>query len=277
MLEAKAAKIETTQDLRAKCLERDVCGLLLKGGKTAPKWLKEAMGTLAKEFPKVTLASIDSSVLYVKNLEDLIEEYDESTQQPRFVVFKKVSGSLETGKDRLITSIFPLVGSISYGTLSNTLASVANGSAAFKKVSSLPVVKTRTKKLVQEEKGKRQRQKENKDRKGSGGSTFPGGPFQANDGSRDGRKAERERRREEHRRQNPDYRPKTPEELKEQERQRRIRMEEMAKEWNIDGEESIPEGDPLTDQDLLDLDTDDKMEFEEDGENNEDDDVMDLD
>jgi hypothetical protein len=279
LLETKASKIETTQDLRTKCLEQDVCGLLLKGSKTAPKWLKDAMGALVKEFPKVSLASIDSSVLYVKNLEDQIEEYDESTQQPRFVVFKKVSGSLETGKDRLITSTFPLAGSVSYATLSNTLASVASGSATFKKLSSLPVVKTRTKKLVQEEKGKRQRQQEQRNRNGGEGPTTPGGAFHANDGSKDGRKAERERRREEHRQQNPDYKPKTPEELKELERQRRLRMEEMAKEWNMDGEDLPPQGDPVTDEDPLDFDTEegDTMEYEEDARNEEGDDVMDLD
>ncbi|CAB9511558.1 expressed unknown protein [Seminavis robusta] len=280
LLEPKAAKIETTQDLRAKCLEKDVCGLLLKGGKIAPNWLKDAMGKLVKEFPKISLTAIDSSVLYVKNLEDQLEEYDESTKQPRFVVFKKVSGSTETGKDRLITSIVPLEGSVSYGTLSNTLASVAGGSATPKKLSSLPLVKTRTKKLVQEERIKRQRKQDQQKRQDSGGSSTPGGQFHANDGSKEGRKAERERRRAEHRAQNPDYKPKTPEELKEIERQRRIRMEEMAKEWNMEGEDLPPEGDPMLDEDDFDLEEGETMEYEadeDDGDDEEGDDVMDLD
>ena len=44
LLEPKAGKVETTQDLRNKCLDQDICGLLLKGTKQAPAWLKDAMG-----------------------------------------------------------------------------------------------------------------------------------------------------------------------------------------------------------------------------------------
>lgn len=250
-----------------------MCGLLLKGSKQAPSWLKDAMGKLVKEFPKISLTAIDSSVLYVKNLEDQLEEYDESTQQPRFVVFKKVSGSSEAGKDRLITSIVPLEGSVSYGTLSNHLASAVSGSATAKKLSSLPMVKTRTKKLVQEEKAKRQRKQGQQQRKPGSSSTTPGGQFHANDGSREGRKAERERRRAEHRAANPDYKEKTPEELAELERQRRLRMEEMAQEWNMEGEDDLPPaGDPMEDEDF-DIDSYDVDENEEE----DDEDVMDLD
>jgi hypothetical protein len=281
LLEPKAAKIETTQDLRSKCLEKDLCGLLLKGSKQAPTWLKDAMGKLVKEFPKVSLTAIDSSVLYVKNLEDQLEEYDESTQQPRFVVFKKVSGSTEAGKDRLITSIMPLEGGISYGTLSNHLASAVSGTLKANKLSSLPMVKTRTKKLVQEERAKRQRKQDQSQRKPGSSTTTPGGQFQDNDGSREGRKAERDRRRAEHRASNPNYKEKTPEELAEQERQRRIRMEEMAQEWNMDGAEDLPpEGDPVDDEEPLDMDEYevDVEEVEDAGDDeNDGDDVMDLD
>lgn len=277
LLESKAAKIETTQDLRAKCLEKDMCALLLKGSKVAPKWLKDAMGKLVKEYPKIEMAAIDSHVLYVKNLEDQLEEYDESTQQPRFVVFKKVSGSTDSGKSRLITSVVPLEGGVSYGTMSNLLASATSGTVEAKKLSALPVVKTRTKKLVAEEKAKRQRKA---DRKAGGGSTdTPPGMFSENDGSREGRKAERERRRAEHRASNPNYREKTPEELQEQERQRRIRMEEMAKEWNMEGEDLPPEGDYVEDEPLdIDMEEGETIEFEAESDDDEDgEDVMDLD
>ena len=176
MLEPKAAKVETTQDLRTKCLEKDICALLLKGSKQAPKFLKDAMQKLIVEYPKVSFAAIDSSVLYVKNLEEFLEEYDENTQQPRFVVFSKVSGSLDAGKDRLITSIAPMNdSSVSYGSMSNLIASVVSKKAAMNKIPSLPVVKTRTKKLVQEEKAKRQRKQDQERRKGDGagaGSTL---------------------------------------------------------------------------------------------------------
>jgi len=280
LLESKAAKIETTQDLRSKCLEKDMCALLLKGSKVAPRWLKDAMGKLVKEYPKIEMAAIDSHVLYVKNLEDQLVEYDESTQQPRFVVFKKVSGSTETGKGRLITSFIPLDSSLSYGTMSNLLASATSGTVAAKKLSSLPVVKTRTKKLVKEEKAKRQRKTDAKEGKASGGSsTTPGGQFADNDGTRDGRKAERERRRAEHRAANPDYKEKTPEELKEQERQRRLRMEEMAKEWNMEGEDLPPEGDYDEEYDDFDMEEGETIELEAESDEEEDDeeDFMDLD
>ena len=38
-LEPHAAKIETTQDLRVKCLDKDLCALLLKGTTKAPNYL----------------------------------------------------------------------------------------------------------------------------------------------------------------------------------------------------------------------------------------------
>ena len=53
LLVPKAEKIETTQDLRTKCLDKEVCGLLLKGAKTSPNYVKDAMSKLLVEFPKV--------------------------------------------------------------------------------------------------------------------------------------------------------------------------------------------------------------------------------
>lgn len=279
LLEPKAGKVETTQDLRNKCLDQDICGLLLKGTKQAPAWLKDAMGKLVKEYPNVSLKAIDSSVLYVKNLEDQLEldEYDESSKQHRFVVFKKVSGGGEAGKGRLITSMIPLTEAMSYGSMSTLLANTVSGSVAPKKLSSLPMIVTRTKKLVQSEKEKRQRKAgQGKDYKAP---TTPGGAFQENDGSREGRKAERDRRRAEH---NPNSKPKTPEQIQEMERQRRARMEEMAKAWNVEGEDDLPpEGDPVVDEDLEDFDEEEveTVELDLDLDDNDDDgeDVMDLD
>ena len=278
LLEPKAGKVETTQDLRNKCLDQDICGLLLKGTKQAPTWLKDAMGKLVKEYPNVSLKAIDSSVLYVKNLEDQLEldEYDENSKHHRFVIFKKVSGGGEAGKGRLITSMIPLTEAMSYGSMSNLLASAVSGSVTPKKLSSLPMIVTRTKKLVQSEKEKRQR------KSGQGGKeykapTTPGGAFQENDGSKEGRKAERDRRRAEH---NPDSKPKTPEEIQEMERQRRARMEEMAKAWNVEGEDDLPpEGDPVVDEDLEDYDIEEgeTVELDLDDDEGDGEDVMDLD
>ena len=243
-LEARAAKIETTQELRSKCLDKDICGLLLKGSKKAPKALKDAMTELLKEFPNVPFAAVDTSVLYVKNLEDLLPELkgDES----RFVVFKKISGSTKSG-GRLITSMATLEPgtAVSYGTMSNLVAGVVRKTITPSKLATLPQIKSRTKKLLQEEKAKRERKQEQQRRqqeKQEEAST--GGGSTDNDGSREGRRAERDRRRAEHRAKN-NVREKTPEEIAEMERKRRERMAEEAAKWNMAPEDAPPTGDPM--------------------------------
>ena len=241
-----AKKIETTQDLRAKCLDKDVCGLLLKGENKAPKYLKDAMQNLVKEFPNVSFASVDTSVLYVLNLEEFLPELRDG--QPRFVVFKKVSGSLEKGGARLITSIAPLsTNGVSYGQMSNLVGGVVRGTTQTEKIPVLPTIKTRTKKLEDAERAKRERKSE-RQQPGAGSTPkdTPGGAFRDNDGSSDGRRAERDRRRAEHHKNN-NVREKTPEEIAEMERQRRKRMEEEAAKWNMAPEDLPPEGDPILD------------------------------
>jgi hypothetical protein len=238
-LEPHAAKIETTQDLRVKCLDKEICALLLKGTTKAPNYLKDAMKNLLKEFPKVSFASIDSSVFYVKNLEEFLPEL--AKEQPRFVVFKKVSGSLSKDGTRLITSIAPLpTNGVSYGSMSNLLASVITNKTEMDKIPVLPTIKLRTKKLEQEEQAKRDRKK--KSAEGASSSTSSGS--RDNDGSAEGRRAERERRRAEHNKAHK-VRERTPEEIAEMERQRRIRMEEEAAKWNIAPDDMPDAGEPI--------------------------------
>lgn len=244
-LEPHAAKIETTQDLRSKCLDKDMCGLLLKGSTKSLPYLKDAMQNILKEFPKITFAAIDSSVLYVKNLEEFLPELQ--NEQPRFVVFKKMSGSVDKEGARLITSIAALdTNGVSYGSMSNLVGSVVSQTAKLVKIPVLPTIKTRTKKLEQEERAKRDR-KANRD---SGDSRdTPAGAFRENDGSADGRKAERDRRRAEHRKDHK-VREKTPEEIAEMERKRRARMEEEAAKWNMSPEDLPDQGDLIDEEDL---------------------------
>ncbi len=278
LLEPKAEKIETTQDLRSKCLEKEICGLLLKGGKQSPKYVKDAMSKLLVEFPKITFAAVDTSVLYVKGLEaEYMPEMVDG--QPRFAVFQKVGGSTDsTSKDRLKTSVATLPTSgVSYGPMSNLVAAVVQKTQEMQKVAALPTIKTRTKKLEEEERAKRQRRQDQQKRQNEGDGSASGGYFSDNDGSRDGRKAERDRRRADHRASNPNFREKTPEEIAEIERKRRQRMEEEASKWNMAPEDAPPEGEPVGG------DTDYYMDDEEyDGDNagsaeDDDDDVMDLD
>jgi len=277
-LEVRAAKIETTQDLRTKCLDKDMCGLLLKGAKKAPGYLKDAMNKLLVEFPAVSFASMDASVLYAKNLEEYLPELQDD--QPRFVVFQKMSGSLESSGARLITSIAAMpTNGVSYGSMSNLVAGVVSGTQTMTKLSSLPVIKTRSKKLEQEELAKRDR-KQDRQRRKDGGQTAdstPPGAFSDNDGSKEGRRAERDRRRSEHREAH-NVREKTPEEIAEIERQRRIRMEEEAKKWNMAPDDAPDEGGPVMEDDYGDISDDEsetivvEVDSEDDGE-----DVMDLD
>jgi hypothetical protein len=257
LLEPRSEKIETTQDLRSKCLDKDVCALLLKGSKVSPKYVKDAITKLVVEYPAVTFAAIDTSVLYVKGLEaEFLSELIPG--MPRFIVFKKTSGTTDKSKtesSRLKTTAIALDVDVAYGPMSNLVASVISGSNSndMTKVSTTPTIKTRTKKLEKEENAKRQRRKNREDggsssssdSSGSGGGAFSSGGGGENDGSAEGRKAERDRRRAEHRKSNPNYKEKTPEEIKEMERQRRIRMEAEAEKWNMspeDGEDGDGDG-----------------------------------
>jgi len=283
MLEPHAAKIETTQDLRSKCLGKDVCGLLLKGSKTAPAYLKDAVAKLLVEFPNVAFASVDATVLYVLNLEEHMPEL--AFEQPRFAVFKKVSGSLEVGGERLITSFAALPeNGVSYLKMSNLVGDVVSGKQTTTKLASLPVIKTRTKKLEEQERAKRQRKQQREQSGGTGsggGGTGGGGAFEANDGTKEGRRLERERRRAEHNAQH-NVKERTPEEIAEIERRRRERMAEEAAKWNIAPDDAPPEGEPVGDH----IDMEDMYEDEDGGsgeyyteeEDEEDDeDVIDLD
>ncbi len=266
MLERRAAKIETTQELRTRCLDKEICGLLLKGSKQAPSYVKSAMNKLLEEFPNVAFGFVDSTVEYVLNVEEYLPELQD--EQPRFVVFRKVSGGGDS-KDRLKTSLAALpTNGVAYGPMSNLVASVVQQTAVMTKVPVLPVIKTRTKKLVQEEQNKRARKLEQLRRQTEGRSNTErssgGGAFEANDGSRDGRRAERERRRAEHMAEH-NVREKTPEEIAEMERQRRIRMDEEAARWNIASEDAPEEGEPIVDEFNLDdiMGDDDEEEKDE--------------
>ncbi len=281
LLEPKAEKIETTQDLRNKCLDKDVCALLLKGGKVSPKYVKEAVQKLVVEHPKVTFAAVDTSVLYVHGIEaEFLPELVPG--MPRFVVFKKTSGSTtKADAGRLKTTALALEGTVDYGPMSNLVASVVSGNASMTKVSSTPTIKTRTKKLEKSENEKRQRRKNREGGGSSSSSSSSSSHTGENDGSREGRRAERERRRAEHRKNNPNYREKTPEEIKEMERQRRIRMEEEAKKWNIAPEDADPdggEGAAGEEYVMEDFDEDEEeQDLDDDDDEDDDEEVMDLD
>lgn len=276
MLEPHAAKIEKSKELKEKCLNKDVCGLLLKGGKPEP-YVKHAVANLLGTYPNVQFASVDSTVLFLTNLEEYLPEFESGAH--RFVVFKKVSGGLAVGDNetkaegRLKTSILPLeTDGVSFSAMSSLVSDALNGKQ-MKKVPSLPKIQTRTKKLEASERLKRDRKKDQARKKASDDKQPPQQTFSANDGSKEGRKMERDRRRAEHNANN-NVKPKTPEEIKEMERMRRQRMEEQSAKWNIGGEDDVPEGESI-EEDWEEGD-DDEGEYGED-EEDDDEDVMDLD
>ena len=279
MLEPHAAKIEKTKELKEKCLNKDVCGLLLKGGKPEP-YVKHAVANLLGKYPSVQFASVDSTLLFLTNLEEYLPEYEAGVH--RFVVFKKVSGGLSAGDNetkaegRLKTSILPLETSgVSFGAM-NTLVSDALNGKKMKSIPSLPNIKTRTKKLEESERLKRDRKKDQARRKAQEDQKPPQ-TFAANDGSKEGRRLERERRRAEHNSKN-NVKPKTPEEIAEMEKRRRERMEEEAAKWNIEGEDAPDGGEPLEEEEEIDYGGDEEGEFVDvDEEMEDDEDVLDLD
>jgi len=301
MLVPHAAKVENTRDLKSKCLEGDVCALLIKGG-LPPSHLKMAVKNLLVAHPDIKFASVDGTVLLLSNLEEHLPEH--SPGRHRFVVFKKVSGGVddgnveeddtnskkkETASGRLVTSILPLLdGEPTYNNM-DRLIHMAKKNVGGTKIPALPQVKPRTKKFEEAERKKRERltrQKEDKQQKQQPLKT-PGGMFTENDGSKEGRKAERDRRREEHNKNNPDYKEKTPEEIAAIERERRKRMEEESSKWNIGEADAPPVGDPLS-EDLDDseyVSGDNQGEFDESDETeefdldgyDEEEDVLDLD
>mmetsp|Transcript_19580 Transcript_19580/g.24693 ORF Transcript_19580/g.24693 Transcript_19580/m.24693 type:complete len:462 (+) Transcript_19580:92-1477(+) len=277
-------KIESTKDLKNKCLNASYCAVLLKGG-TPQRFMKDAISNLLQKYgdtdnekKRVVFASVDSSVLYMMGLEEHIPEFVKDTH--RFVVFKKVSGGIKEKDSRLITSMASLDDStkLSHNSMEDLIKSVMSGkNANIKKLSSLPQVKTRTKKLEEQERAKRQRKANASQKKEQASSSTTGAHSGENDGSKDGRRAERERRREEHRKNNPNYREKTPEEIAEIERKRRQRMAEESEKWNIGAEDAPPEGEPIDEDGYDDLDGGDDYGDEEDNDEEDDEEVMDLD
>ena len=187
------------------------------------------------------------------------------------------------GSGRLITSIVPLEDpSISYGSINTLIKKTKSGSSKPTKLPILPSIKTRTKKLEEAERKKRERIRGQKDkaRKKAQENQKPPGMFAENDGTPEGRRAERERRRQEHMKRN-NLKPKTPEEIAEMERRRRERMEEEAKKWNVGGEDDVmsDEGGPVgdDDEDNIDFDEGDEDEYVDIDDGDEDEDVLDLD
>ena len=195
-------------------------------------------------------------------------------------MFKKVSGGLAVGDNetkaegRLKTSILPLEDpGVSFGAMSTLVSDVLNGKK-MKNIPSLPNIKTRTKKLEESERQKRDRKKDQARRKVQEDQKPPQQTFTANDGSKEGRRLERERRRQEHNAQN-DIKPKTPEEIAEMERRRRQRMEEEAVKWNIGAEDASEE--ESIDEEWIDDGDEDEGDNPDNDDDEDDEDVLDLD
>jgi len=303
-LEPRTEKIENTKQLKQKCLDKEYCALFLKGG-TPDKKIKKTMQDLIVTYPKVQFASIDSSLLLLTNLEDVLPMY--SKGKHRFLMFKKVSGGTqpeqpkksndeeeeeEEGEEtpkkedtkkstRLITSVsgFGASRSMSYTNLSSTIAELTNGVLKPKRIPALPQVKTRTKKLEEQERQKRDRIKNRSKNAGSSQQKqqqqSSSGAFE--DGSKEARKAERDRRRAEHHKEQ-NIKPKTPEEIAEMERKRRLRMEEEASKWNMMEEDAPEEGEPVMDEEFdIGMEDVEDGEFVDIDEEEEEEDIMDLD
>lgn len=200
----------------------------------------------------------------------------------RFVVFKKVSGGLSAGDNetkaegRLKTSILYLDDpGVSFGSMSTLVSDVINGKK-MQKMPALPQMKTRTKKLEESERLKRDRKKDQA-RKKTQEDQKPPQTFTSNDGTKEGRRLERERRRAEHNKEN-NVKPKTPEEIAEMERKRRERMEAQSEKWNIgEGDDYDSGGGESIEEEYYEDEDEDEGEYVDVDEDEDDEDVMDLD
>jgi hypothetical protein len=104
------------------------------------------MTNLLQQHSNVALCHVDASVLFVRNLEDYLDDVSAGTHW--FVVFQKVSGGLDAKSDRFITSMAPLQDKkIGYVSMNDLVQSVVGGKATMTPIPALPVISIRTKKL----------------------------------------------------------------------------------------------------------------------------------
>jgi len=309
-LEPRAAKIENTKQLKQDCLNKDNCILMLKGG-TPEKYVVNGFKELMADFPQVSFASMDANALLLTNMESTNLPLEFSKGQHRMVFFKKISGGLEApGKKndtkpeddekdesdnvnqkddkkkstgRLISSAVGYTGkSFHQPPLSNFIQDALNGKYKFTKLSSLPAIKTRSKKNEAAEIKKRERylaqQERKRQQEEQSSSEKPQGAFSASSSnSGEDRKAQRDRLREEHRKK-MNYTELTPEQKAEKERLRRERMAEEAANWNIQSEEDyLPEGEPIGDGEDEPLEWDESEDVSSGDADEDSDDVLDLD
>jgi len=276
MIEPHPTKISSTKVLKASCLDKEYCAVLIKGG-TPTSTIKSSIQKLMETYENqsnIEFASVDGTALAMTNL----EEYQELVPKGKFQfwLFKKVSGGLkvassasstrkskdestEEDDEDIETTIKPqekkqatksdsrLISStaihqsedFSYKALHTFLSTQMSSSSSLTKLSVLPAITTRTKKVEEASANKRnrileQRQRvydnqQNPNQEQQSSSTF-------SNNKHDERRADREQKRAEHNKEH-NVKQRTPEELAERERSRRQRMEEEAAKWNIQEEE----------------------------------------
>ena len=91
MLEARTAKIETAKHLRERCLSREHCFVLLKGG-TVSDSIKANIKELIEKFPSVQFAHVDSELLEL-SLEKKMAPFEAS--EHRMVMFRRTDGAVD--------------------------------------------------------------------------------------------------------------------------------------------------------------------------------------
>ena len=296
MIEPHPTKISSTKTLKASCLDKEYCAVLIKGD-TPTSTLKSSMQQLMESYEgnkSLEFASLDGTALAMTNL----EQYQELVPKGKFqfLLFKKVSGGLKVAKDnkskneeeekekpktksdsRLITStVIYESEDYSFNALNTFLSSqMTPSSSTFKKLSVLPAIATRTKKVEKTNGEKRTRILEQR-RRAHEKKVNPEAFEEKSSADRHAeRRADREQKRQEHNKQN-NVKQRTPEELAERERARRQRMEEEAAKWNI--MEDVDENTENVDEDGSDSYFEDVDEEEIDfDEEEEEEDVIDMD
>jgi hypothetical protein len=150
MISPRTAKIETTKHLKTRCLSHQFCGLIMRSG-AADSTLKATVKDLMEEFPTVTFASIDSSLLEL-SIEKKMGEY--TAGKHRFVLFNRANyddeevedeEAAKKGDTKVITSAKPFKGEMTVAGISSFVQSAIDKSLKFTKLPSLPTLSTRRK------------------------------------------------------------------------------------------------------------------------------------
>jgi len=144
-------KIKTSRDLKSKCLNRNMCFLILKPKSVDDKFAK-MMKRLLKKYKDVRFCIVESEHVLVSHVEEYIPLYDGKI---RIVVFQR-----NNNKGKSVLSFSYLNKNVDYKNMDQLLKRVVQrNSIEWKKLPLIPYIQTRSKKNEKLDIKKRERLK----------------------------------------------------------------------------------------------------------------------